>query len=270
MHKTSQQQTAWTATRALAACLVAAVTAFTVFPALCPPAIPDEPVPAAAANPDDTALGQQLMAAAQLVQSGQPARAITEHLDKIIAAYEQRYKDEKSKPYTGRSRVEQLLYLVQAANAKEEPKQGAIIVSQYWSDAWYLKGYALIELRRPIEARNALEAALALAPRNSQYLGELGTWYVGQRNWPQALKIFEQAASAAKEFAPPDAKNTELSRAWRGLGYVYVEQGRWDDAEKIYLQCLELDSNDRRAKNELNYVRAQRPAQRAPAATAAP
>jgi Flp pilus assembly protein TadD len=81
-----------------------------------------------------------------------------------------------------------------------------------------------------------------------------------------AQKMFEQAEAAAKEFSPPDAKNKELSRAWRGLGYVYVEQGRWDDAEKIYLQCLALDRNDRRAQNELNYVRSQRPAQRAPAA----
>ncbi|SDM55044.1 tetratricopeptide repeat protein [Polaromonas sp. JS666] len=265
MRKTSQPQTAWLAVAALAFSVFAA---FTGFPAFSQTAAPNEPSQAIAApNPEDAALGQQLMAAAQLLQLRQPERAITEHLDKIIAAYELRYKDEKFRPYTGRSRVEQLLYLVQAAASKQEPEQGAIIVPQIWSDAWYLKGYALIELRRPAEARSALEAALALAPRNAQYLGELGNWYLGQRNWPQALKIFEQAEAAAKAFSPPEVKNTELSRAWRGFGYVYVEQGRWDDAEKIYLQCLELDKNDRRAQNELNYVRSQRPSQRAPAAT---
>lgn len=231
------------------------------------PAAPAAPPQATAApNPEDAALGQQLMAAAQLLQLRQPERAITEHLDKIIAAYELRYQGQASRPYTGRSQMEGLMYLLEAAASKQEPKQGAIIVPQTWSDAWYLKAYALIELRRAAEARSALEAALALAPRNSQYLGELGTWYLGQRNWPQALKIFEQAEAAAKEFSPPEVKNKELSRAWRGIAYVYVEQGRWDDAEKVYLQCLELDKNDRRAQNELNYVRTQRPTQRAPAA----
>ena len=262
MRETSKQQTAWLVVTALAFSLLSAV------PALSQPVAPAAPPQAAAApNPEDAALGQQLMAAAQLVQTGQSARAITEHLDKIIAAYELRYQGQASRPYTGRWQLESLMYLVEAAASKQEPKRGAIIVPQIWSDAWYLKGYALIELRRPAEARSALEAALALAPRNAQYLGELGNWYLGQRNWPQALKIFEQAEAAAKAFSPPEVKNTELSRAWRGFGYVYVEQGRWDDAEKIYLQCLELDKNDRRAQNELNYVRSQRPAQRAPAAT---
>jgi tetratricopeptide (TPR) repeat protein len=259
MPKTLKQQTAWLAATALAFSLFAASPVFSQ------PAAAGTP-PQAAANPEDAALGQQLMAGANLLQLRQPDRAIAEHFDKIIAAYELRYKDQKAKPYTGRSQVESLLYLLQAANSKEEPKQGAIIVPQVWSDAWYLKAYALIELKRPAEARSALEAALALAPRNSQYLGELGTVYLGQRNWPQALKIFEQAEAAAKEFSPPEVKNKELSRAWRGIAYVYVEQGRWDDAEKVYLQCLELDKNDRRAQNELNYVRTQRPTpQRAPA-----
>lgn len=247
--------------------LAATALAFSAFPAFSQPAAPAQaPQAATAPNPEDLALMQQLQASAQLLQSGQPARAITD-LDKIIAAYELRYKGEKARLYTGRWQMESLMYLLEAANSKEEPKQNAIVVSQLWSDALYLKAYALIELRRPAEARGALEAALAMAPRNAQYLGELGNLYLGQRNWPQALKIFEQAEAAAKEFSPPDVKNKELSRAWRGIAYVYVEQGRWDDAEKIYLQCLELDRNDRRAQNELNYVRTQRPTPRAPAAT---
>jgi tetratricopeptide (TPR) repeat protein len=264
MREMSKQPTAWLAT-------ALAISLFTAFPAFSQSAISPPSTPAVTMEAEawhkEAAFERQLAAGAQLLRSGQPDRAITDYFDKIIAGYELRYKDEKLRPYTGRSRVEQLLYLVQAANAKEEPRQGVIIVPQFWSDAWYLKAYALIELKRPAEARSALEAALALAPRNAQYLGELGNLYLGQRNWTQAQKIFEQAESAAKEFSPPEAKNKELSRAWRGIGYVYVEQGLWDDAEKIYLQCLELDRNDRRAQNELNYVRAQRPAQqRAPAA----
>ena len=265
MPKTLKPQTAWLAATALAFSLFAAAPAFSQ-----PAASGAPPQAAAAASPEDAALEQQLMAGAQLLQLRQPDRAIADHFDKVIAAYELRYKDQKAKPYTGRWQVEKLMYLLQATTSKEEPKQGAIIVPQVWSDAWYLKGYSLIELNRPAEARKALEAALALAPRNAQYLGELGNVYLGERNWPAALKIFEQAEAAAKEFSPPEVKVKELSRAWRGIAYVYVEQGRWDDAEKVYLQCLELDKNDRRAQAELNYVRTQRPTQQRAPATATP
>lgn len=69
-----------------------------------------------------------------------------------------------------------------------------------------------------------------------------------------ALQTFQRAESAAREFSPPDSKNIELSRAWRGLGYVYVELGQIDEAEKMYKQCLDLDKNDQRALNELRYI----------------
>jgi Flp pilus assembly protein TadD len=68
----------------------------------------------------------------------------------------------------------------------------------------------------------------------------------------------QAAASAAREFSPPEAQNIELSRAWRGLGYVCVEQGKLDDAEKMYRQCLDLDAKDSRAVNELQYIQGVR------------
>ena len=94
---------------------------------------------------------------------------------------------------------------------------------------------------------------MALSPSNSQFLSELGNIYELEKNWTMALQTFQRSEEAA-EFSPPESKNAELSRAWRGLGYVYVELNQIDEAEKMYLRCLELDKNDQRALGELRYV----------------
>jgi tetratricopeptide (TPR) repeat protein len=217
-----------------------------------PPAA--DAAPAAVRNPEDLVLEQHLRQAVALVQSGRSAQAITDHADKVIVAFELRFKDDNRKFYTARGQMESLIYMLEVTASKEEPKRGAAVVSSLWSDAWYLKGYALVELRRLAEAKSALESALALSPRNAQYLGELGNLYLAVRDWPSAFAIFQKAEAAAKAFSPPDVKNIELFRAWRGMGYVYIEQNQLDEAVKIYMQCLELNPNDQRAQGQLSYI----------------
>jgi len=200
---------------------------------------------------DDKAAAQILADGTRLVQSRKSSEAI-EYFDKIITIYEERYKDEKTQFFCARSQLESLMYMLQVANAKTG---SAKVVSANWAYAYYLKAYALSELGRFSQAKQNLERALVFSPRNSQFLSELGNIYQQEKNWPQALQTFQLAEAAAKEFSPPESKNIELSRAWRGMGFVYVEQNRLDDAEKIYLRCLELDQNDSKATNELRYVR---------------
>lgn len=245
----------------LARVLVACATAMLALGLHAQPAPePTAPRPTAedtAAQAEREALGQQLAKGAALLNT-QPAVAITDYFDKVIAVFEQRHQNEARTVYTARSQAEALMYMVQAATSTSEPKKGAIVVSQSWSDALYLKAYALIELKRLPEAKNNLEAAIAMAPRNSQYLGELANFHIGAGDLQKAFTMFEQAAAAARDFSPPTVKNAELARAWRGMGYVYVERNQLDEAEKIYLDCLALDPKDRRAQGELIYVREQR------------
>jgi len=247
----------------LSVLLCAAAFTLSAFGQTAPVSPPAAAAPSAAVrNPEDLAQEQHLRQGMAVMQSGRPAQAIADHFDKVIAAFELRFKDDPRKIYTGRWQIDTLMYMVEASASKEEPKRGAVVAPSLWSDAWYLKGYALIELRRIPEAKSALESALAFSPRNAQYLGELGNLYLGLRDWPLALATFQAAEAAAKEFSPPEVKNSELSRAWRGVAYVYIEQNRLDEAEAIYRQCLELDKNDRRAQGQLHYiasVRAKRP-----------
>lgn len=198
---------------------------------------------------DNAKFGRLLNEGALLAQSRKPIEAIS-YFDKIIAGYEDAYKGEEAKLYSARWQVESLMYLLESANAKTSAK----VVSANWAYAYYLKAYSLLELGRNSEAKALLERSLELSPRNSQFLSEMGNIYQRERNWPKALEVFQAAESAAREFTPQESKNIELSRALRGLGYVYVEQGKLDDAEKIYRQCVELDSNDSKALNELRYI----------------
>src|SRR4029079_18373223 len=127
-------------------------------------------------------------------------------------------------------------YALQAASAG---KSKAEVISGNWGYAYYLKGYVLIELQRVGEAKGALQRAAALAPQNAQFLSELAHVFEAEKDWTQALQLYQRAEAAAKEFSPSNSKNGELSRARRGQGYVLVELKRWDEAEQRYRQCLE-------------------------------
>jgi hypothetical protein len=75
-----------------------------------------------------------------------------------------------------------------------------------------------------------------------------------EKNWAKAKQQFEASEDSAG-LSPERLKADELSRARRGLGYVFVELGDLDKAERKYQQCLADDPNDTRAKQELEYVR---------------
>jgi Flp pilus assembly protein TadD len=194
---------------------------------------------------------QMLSKGYQLLQSGKPEEAITQCFDKVLTEYQKKYGNSKGQIYCARNSTESLFYLLKAAN---EDRSAEVLTETTWADAFFMKGYALAELGRLSEAKESIEKAIALTPMNAQYLSELGYIYEVEKNWSKALELYQSAEDAATEFSEPAAKSQEISRARRGLGYVYVELGQLDKAEKVYRQCLEINPNDERAKNELEFV----------------
>jgi len=208
-----------------------------------------------ATTDQDKASARMLDEGTKLLMAKKPQEAI-EYFEKIVADYEKRFKNSNDRIFSARSQAETLLYLLETA-AEKKGGAKAVVVSANLAYAHFMKAYALIELGNLAESKLALERALALSPQNSQFLSELGHIYQRGKNWPLAMQTFQRAEKAA-EFSPPELKNDELSRAWRGIGYVYVELGQLDEAEKMYQQCLVLDKNDKRAMNELRYVQDQK------------
>jgi tetratricopeptide (TPR) repeat protein len=202
------------------------------------------------ADPDkDPQMASLLQEARRLIDHKKPAAAI-ERCDKVITAFKARYGNSKQKVTCGRTSAEVLGSLLQAA----AEKNNAIALSSTWADAYYMKAYALQDLGRLPEAKSNVQLALAMSPFNSQYRSELGEIYQLEKNWAKAKQEFGEAEDNAK-LAPEESKAAELGRARRGLAYVFVELGKLDEAEKKYQQCLAADSNDMRAKRELEYVR---------------
>lgn len=185
----------------------------------------------------------------RLLDSGKPKEAI-EYFDKVLANFEAKYGNSEKRIYCARDSTESLTYLIIAA----EEKRDALVLTGTWAGAYFMKGYALLESGRISEAKSSIEQALVLSPHNSQYLSEMGYVYQIEKNWPKALKYFEEAENCAEAFSPPEDKLHELGVARRGLGYVLVELGRLSEAEEKYRQCLKSDPNDKKAKNELEYI----------------
>ncbi|MEA3035598.1 MAG: hypothetical protein QOH04_1363 [Sphingomonadales bacterium] len=213
-----------------------------------PPPQAAPPAPIVALSDDQGELDR----AVTLIHDGKPAEAIAV-LDALNARNDRIYARETKQIYCARSAAEGILYAGMAA----QQKKPAVVTPQTYCYGIFLKGFALIDLHRSDEAKVYLERAVALAPNNSHFIGELAEWHKSRRNWSQARELFQRALGAA-EFSPQDHKDFDKRRALRGLAFILVEDGKLDEAEALYRQCLSIDPNDESAKAELDYIAQQR------------
>lgn len=237
-------------------CLLLLVLCLDASPVLAAPT-----APVAAGKPEsagETTQRDKLQQARHLIADGKSADAIA-LIDQVLAYYATRYPDGETRWYVARSPEESLLYVVEAtlpsSSAPGKRKASSLIVA--WADAFFLKGYAWNELGRPADAKPALEQAVRLSPHNATYLIELAEAYKLERNWAQCYRLYRDAEGAA-EFSPPEQKLADRLQAKRGQAFVFVEQGKFDQATAILEQCLKLDPHDARAKQELEYIAQRR------------
>ena len=205
---------------------------------------------AAAADPDKDPQTPNLLQEARTLIDGKKPQAGIDKCEKVIALFKAYYDGSKHKIYCARTSAECLGYLSKAGTEKHN----AIALSSTWADAYFMKGYTLLELGRMAEAKSAIQRAIELSPWSPRYLSELGSIYELEKNWAKAKEAFEISEDQAP-LAPDDVKAEELGRARRGIAYVLVELGKLDEAEKKYQQCLKENPNDTRAAAELEYVR---------------
>jgi tetratricopeptide (TPR) repeat protein len=185
------------------------------------------------------------------LQRGNPDKAISYYFDPVIKQYEAKYSNDNRKIYCARTRQESLLYQLQAASESKE----AVVIDSAWAQAYYLKGYANIDLCKLDEAKIWINKALALSPSNSIYHSELGQVYQLEKKWPESITIFENALEPAYSASPETNKNIELLRAKRGIAYSLIELGKLEEAEQQLKECLTIDPNDENSKVEIQYIK---------------
>jgi len=193
--------------------------------------------------------------ARDLIAKGQPAAALP-LVDQVIAGYEKKYRSSsKTVYYSARSLEEGFVYSTLAGMTG----RNGVVLNGDWTDAYFLKGFALIDLNRSDEAKALLERAVAMAPSNAQLLDELAEWHKNRREWDAAWALF-QRADEASALSPEGRQTADKTRAIRGKAFILIERGKLDDAEKLYRDCLKIDPNDDRAKQGLQYVSGRRKA----------
>ena len=191
---------------------------------------------------------------AVLIEQRFPKKAIEEYFNVVVASCEELFANSETTYFASRDVTESVFYMLQSS-VNEEPAQ---VIAPTCADAYYLKGYAYVDLGDIAQAQVFVEKALELSPLNSQYRSELGQILQLQQDWSGALEAFELSAENAETFSPEPIRVAELGRAMRGIGFNLIELGRLDEAEAKFQECLELDPNDVGAKQELEYIRTLR------------
>lgn len=206
----------------------------------------------ASSTPSAQLEGDTLAKAVAEIKASNPQKAI-DLLDSVIAGVERDLATEKRNVYCGLSSTETLAYMAQAAAVKHD----AVAIVPTLCDALFLKAFALVDLERVDAAQALFQRLTVLAPLHSQYHSELGNTYRLQKKWAAGLEAYENAESNAA-FGDKDEQPMRQCVALRGQGFILVEQGKWDEAEKAYRKCLKIIPNEPKSLGELGYIKEHR------------
>jgi tetratricopeptide (TPR) repeat protein len=202
-------------------------------------------VPAESAKQDD-----RVDRAAALMKDGKQAEAI-QILDGVIADFEKAHPANSETMVFSASNMTQTIYYSGLTAAL---KKNGVVVDGNWAVAYFLKGFALIDLDRSEEALPYLDKAVALSPADAQFLAERGEWYKSHKQWDKSFADFKAAADAS-EFSDDSVKAGDKARGLRGMGFARIEQGKLAEAEKLFRQSLELTPGNEHALSELEYIK---------------
>jgi tetratricopeptide (TPR) repeat protein len=196
--------------------------------------------------PADKRLDQAVAA----IRSAKAADALP-LLDAIIADFDRAHPPKANVMVFSASNMTQtLMYSVLPATQKKN----GIVVDGAWSLAHFLKGFALVDLKRSDEALAQFDRAIALSPMNSQYLGERGEYYKSRKQWDKAYADFKSAADFST-FSDEADRTSAKGRGLRGMAFVMIEKGELKQAQKLLKEALKLNPNDAGARHELDYLK---------------
>lgn len=195
---------------------------------------------------------KQVDKATQVLYDGNPADAVR-LVDPVIAAFDADYADKSKTYFCADDDVAMLTLLGQSAADNKD----AVVLESTWCDALFVKGFALIDLKRLPEAGAFLERAAEMDALNAHYINEYAEWHKSNRNWQKSYDLFEKARDAAA-YAPKKYRPEFEARSLRGMGFTKIELGDLDQAEKYFRDSLKLVPKHQGALQELDYIKTLR------------
>jgi tetratricopeptide (TPR) repeat protein len=135
----------------------------------------------------------------------------------------------------------------------------SVSVEDDWCDAMLIKGYALNELKRPMEAEQVLGSLVRHDPSNPQYLIEYAYTVRVNGQLEHSLDLYKKAEKLAAKFRDRESAAHWRAAALRGQGFAYTDLQRWDDAVKAYQRSFKYEPDNEIARNELQYIEQHRP-----------
>lgn len=157
---------------------------------------------------------------------------------------------------------------VAASNAKntnstDDKNDKTIAISSIICDAYFLKGFAQVDLKQRDKALVNFEMAVSLDPDNQHYLNEIAEWYKTGGQWQKSLEIFTAASEVTDlsiEFMEDKKQSKQIMnemrcRSYRGIAFNQVEMRQWDAARKALNSCLKLMPDEPHSKAELEYIK---------------
>mgnify|MGYP003625647898 CR=1 FL=1 len=150
-------------------------------------------------------------------------------------------------------------------NSLDDGKTITAAVAADICSAYFVKGFALIDLGNRDEALPNLQMAVEMDPDNQHYMNELAEWYKVGRDWQTSLEIFTKASEITDQsiaLLEDKKQSTEIlnlmsCRSYRGIAFNHVEMGNWSEARSAIDKCLKLIPDDPRSQQELQYIIAQ-------------
>ncbi|HWU04498.1 MAG TPA: hypothetical protein VN222_17290 [Novosphingobium sp.] len=157
--------------------------------------------------------------------------------------------------YCAVSMTEAISYTLLGAAAKTRAK----VLLPSACHVLYISAYAQSEMGHFDKGMALMEKLTDLAPQNSQYLSELGFAYQRSGQATKAMGMYERARDTADLAPTPDLVKRRKAVALRGIGYLLIDKGDLDGAEKAYRTSLEIDPGNPTATNELAVIAQRRP-----------
>lgn len=140
-------------------------------------------------------------------------------------------------------------FLTYLAHYGETDQKRILWIGPSYSKMWWQLSIVRAKQDQLEAALECVERGLALEPEQSWLWIEKGNLLSRLGRHEAALDCCTTAVTV-RNWASPRV----VARALRGQGYSMIELDRLEEARNVYLQSLDLDSESRIAKKELEYI----------------